>query len=367
VTPDEAARFDNHQAVEAIVRMVAVAHLRPESTLGTVRAADLQLNYFSMGLPIEAAHEGRTRAVFVKIPKEDLRRRGGRIMPLSAADRRLADEEYRSLTFLAEHWPGGEFDVSFVRPLGFHETFNAIVTERVAARDGCEQIRAWDLERRLGRASSRRRLRDVMARLGRSFRRFHDRFAEERPIDGPRLAAKLERYGAALAGMTRQQAVLDRARASAARIAGADLTGRDTWTLKGIDIRNVFIGEGDRIVMLDPGKMKRACAEADLARFLVTYRILWWGSPLFLLGLRPDPGGEAAFLEAYYGAADAGGLLLRSQFVKELLKHWHTAYHSLSLKPWSAAAKRLIASTVIDPYYTRHLGRELDRMERGPR
>lgn len=359
-----AASMDNTDVRSALVDLIARAYLSPESELGTVTAGELRANYFSFGMPIEASHQGRSRRVFVKVPKDDLRRRGPDVLPLSDRDRQLGDEEYRSLVFLAEHWPGADLGVSFVRPFGFLDMYNAIVTDRVEARDGCALLRRWDLARRSGHATSRRRIRDIMARLGQALRRFHDRFTDERPFDGPRLAAKLRRYAAELAGRTRQRSLLDRVRAAADRIACADLPGRETWTLKGIDIRNVFVGEDDRIVILDPGRMKRAVAEADLARFLVTYRILWWGSPLFLLGLRPDPEGETAFLRAYYGEPDRDGLLLHAQFVKELLKHWHTAHDSLSLKLWSGAAKRMLGSAVVDSYYTRQLRRELDWLDR---
>lgn len=66
-----------------------------------------------------------------------------------------------------------------------------------------------------------------------------------------------------------------------ARLKDYTVNAHSTRTLKGLDIRNILIDKGGLLRILDPGKMKRDCIEADLARFLVTCRILYWGSMLF--------------------------------------------------------------------------------------
>ena len=80
------------------------------------------------------------------------------------------------------------------------------------------------------------------------------------------------------------------------------------------------------LFLLDPGRLKSACHEADLARFIITYRILYWGSKLFFLRLVPSLEAEKAFYDAYYQSTNQSSSVLQNYFLmKEQIKHWHTA------------------------------------------
>ena len=94
----------------------------------------------------------------------------------------------------------------------------------------------------------------------------------------------------------------------------------------------------------------------------MTFRILYWGSPLFLLGFRPDEAAEAAFFESYYAnSIPASSPLLSYFLVKEQIKHWDTAIKSLEMRPWPAIFKQLLAATYVNPYYNRALANELKK------
>ena len=139
-----------------------------------------------------------------------------------------------------------------------------------------------------------------------------------------------------------------------------ELTSLEVPTLKGLDMRNVLIGADGALYLLDPGKTKLIPREADLARFLMTYRILYWGSKLLLFVGVPDPQAEAAFLEAYYAQSrlpcpQAFGLFL----LKEQLKHWHTALDSLRRRDWPPTITRLAESIYVNPFYTRQIAVQL--------
>jgi hypothetical protein len=297
--------------------------------------------------------------VFVKIPKVDLRRRGGTILPISVDDRRMAQDEYDSLLFLADRWRADDLRVSFVRPLGFFEPCNAIVLAHVRARDACETLRRWDLRRRVGDRGASRRTQDVMARMGLALRRLHDGTAQPSTFRGGALQDKLVRYIERLDPIVADRRVLSSARDAAMRIGQMSQAVECTSTLKGIDIRNVMLDGDDGIVLFDPGKRKITLPEADLARFLVTYRILWWGHPAFLFGCRADPRAEDAFLHAYEGRGSVRGPLFHAQMVKELLKHWATAHESLRLKAWPPVVSRVLAAGWIDRFYASQLRHEV--------
>jgi hypothetical protein len=109
--------------------------------------------------------------------------------------------------------------------------------------------------------------------------------------------------------------------------------------------------EQDNLFLIDPGRMKLAYREADLARFIMTYRIIYWGSILFFLRIKPDLKAENAFFDAYYSRTSHHSQKLLSLFlVKEQLKHWHTALDSLRLFMWPNIIKRFIAVTYINPF-----------------
>jgi aminoglycoside phosphotransferase (APT) family kinase protein len=133
-------------------------------------------------------------------------------------------------------------------------------------------------------------------------------------------------------------------------------------TLKGIDIRNILIDQDDKVSILDPGRLKLASREADLSRFIMTYRILYWGSRLFLF-IDPDKDAEKAFLKAYYdNSFPASGNVLHFYLIKEQLKHWYTAHESLEMHSYPAVVKRLLAGIYVNPYYIRQLTAELEKI-----
>lgn len=320
-----------------------------------VRTGAIQCHVFSIVFPAWVSGRDGTRALFVKIPKHDLRKREPRVFPITAEDRQLAIGEFDSLKHLAANWLADDLEVSFVEPLRFLGFYNAIITAYARGMDGCEQFRRWDLMRRIGDRASARRLRRVMFRFGQALRRFHDRTSAPAEFDGRVLEGKLKRYVNGLREQRGDRPALQAAEAIAERLSTVRRPARTSSTLKGIDIRNLLVGQRDRVTILDPGRIKTTWPEADLARFLVTYRILWWGSPLFLTYMRPDRVAEASLLDGYSRAGCWDRELFAFQMIKEMLKHWHTAHDSLSLQPWPGMVKRVLAAGWIDRFYARQV------------
>ena len=265
----------------------------------------------------------------------------------------------RSLRTLADQWRADDLAVSWVRLRAGVPDYNALVTDAVQGDEALTVFRRLDLRRRLGCTRDRDRLRAAMARLGAALGRFHNVNSRATVFRMDRSISKIEQYCREIASGTRSPVLTDVSRALQ-EMAGQDIGAVEVTTLKGIDIRNVLMDDQDRLFLLDPGRLKRACREADLARFIMTYRILYWGSRLFLLGLRPDARAERAFLEAYYAnSAPPSPKLLGFFLMKEQIKHWHTALDSLRLRPWPPALKRLVAAIYVNPFYTRQLTEEL--------
>ena len=61
----------------------------------------------------------------------------------------LAKNEYTSLEYLRDHWPGSEFGDDFVAPLAFVETSNLLITEELPGEHLHAQMRRRLLKKKL--------------------------------------------------------------------------------------------------------------------------------------------------------------------------------------------------------------------------
>ena len=355
-----AAPLPSEQLTNAqIHRMLGLQVAR--EMLGAINDADLveigplSSNYFSFTFSVKTRTQNGQRDVFVKIPKVDMRGLVPLILPITQEDRKMAQEEESSLRLLAQKWNGNDLEVRWVGLCGIIPEYNTIVTDRVFADEALSVFRRFDLRRRFGFRQDAQKLQHSMTRLGSALGRFHQTNARASVFRLSEMLPKLEFYCQELAASTGSAwpwRILEKLRS----MGDMQLASTEVPTLKGIDIRNVLIDTQDRLYLLDPGKVKFTHREADLARFIMTYRILYWGSKLLLLVREPDPKAEAAFLGAYYSNNPPPCPQLLNLFLlKEQLKHWHTALDSLQRLPWPSVLKRLVAGIYVNPFYTRQV------------
>lgn len=331
---------------------------------GTVTTSDWAIHDYSSCFSVEWTEAGGRVGIFVKIPKTDIDRRT--VSPRTGGDRLLAEHEFATLTYLRTHWDGSA-GVTYVEPLAFYRDYGAIVTRRAYAADFFPSFRRADIARKL-RAARRDDVADnVVSRLGAALREFHRRsraaegFGDKR-FGGAALVEKvtaivedLRGYGVPERLLRGPLGRLERWQAYAGKSAF-------TFTLKGLDIRNVLIDGERHVHLLDPGRLKPNFHEADLARMLMTCRILYWGTPWFFLHVRPAEMYERAFLRSYYQGPPHDPVILRLHLIKELFKHWRSAYVALTRKRWPGAFESLTSRTYIDAFYSRAVARELARM-----
>ncbi len=322
----------------------------------------LMINHFSFVFSIKVNTPNGSQSVFVKIPKKDLRKGSPSIYPISLAERKMAEDEASSLRTLSDQWHSDDLCIFWARLRGVFPNYNAIVTDAIVGDDAFSVLRQLDLRHRLGSKRDHIRLCKIMARLGKALGRFHDDHARPAVFRVNEIQPKIEHYckeiGASVKGPWPNKIIQ-----SLNLVEGLELGTFEVPTLKGIDIRNILMDEQDNLFLIDPGRMKLAYREADLARFIMTYRIIYWGSILFFLRIKPDLKAENAFFDAYYSRTSHHSQKLLSLFlVKEQLKHWHTALDSLRLFMWPNIIKRFIAVTYINPFYTQQLAVELKRV-----
>lgn len=358
-TPPTPAGLANAQIQRVLGLKAASECLGVVGDESLVEIGPLAANNFSFTFHIRARTRAGLRQVFVKIPKIDMRGRAPRILPISPEDRQMAIEEEASLRLLSRKWTGDDLDVRWANLCGTVPEFNALVTDRIMADDAFRVFRRWDLARRFGFRGAKR-LQQTMARLGAALGRFHQTNAR---IGKFRLSESLPKYGFYCQELSVRcgNAWPERIQRKLESIRDSEFEGIEVPTLKGLDLRNMLIDRQDRLYLLDPGKMKLTCREADLARFIMTYRILFWGSSLLLFTGEADPRAEAAFLDAYYAnSRPACPQLLNLFMLKEQLKHWHTALDSLQYRFWPPMIKRLAAGIYVNPFYTSQVARQLE-------
>lgn len=362
VSPLSSESLTNAEVHRMLGLRVARELLGATGDTSLVEIGPLSTNYFSFTFSVKVGTSSGQRNVFVKIPKVDLRGHAPTILPISLGDQQMAQEEESSLRLLGQKWDGDDLEVRWVGLCGIIPEYNAIVTDRVFADEALSVFRRFDLRRRFGFWQDAQRLQRSMARFGTALGRFHQTNVGAAVFRLSEAMPKFEFYCQALSVSSRS-AWPERILRKLQSMGDMQFASTEVPTLKGIDIRNVLIDAQDRLYLLDPGRTKFTHREADLARFLMTYRVLYWGSKLLLLVREPDPKAEAALLRAYYSNSQPASPQLLSLFLlKEQLKHWHTALDSLQRLPWPPLLKRLVAWIYVNPFYTRQVAAQFQTL-----
>ncbi len=242
--------------------------------------------------------------------------------------------------------------------------FNAIITERAIGKDYFQFLRKADMFERFAGRRSGSAAADSLSRLGTALARFHKTAEKEELFLCDPIIEKILLYASKLSNSGSDSGLLENIILSVEKLKGSKSLTFMTNTLKGLDVRNILMDRAENMFMLDPGRIKVDCREADIARFIVTLRILYWGSLRFFVRLTPPPSYERRFLEGYGGpekTQDRGLLILL--IIKELLKHWHMAYVVLRLKPWPASLKSFFKRIYIDPFYEHQFRIETARLK----
>ncbi len=325
----------------------------------------LSTNYYSFTFSMRINTGNEYIDIFVKIPKCDMRCITPRILPITPEDRVMAKDEVLSLKILERNWNNENSKVSWVKLLGVVLEHNAIVTKRIFASDAFRTYRYWELCRRIGLSSGNKKLQDSMSDIGFSLARFHNKNAEKTSSFLSDFLPKIDAYCKKLS-VRSQSEWPDRIWQELQSLSDIQLSGFKVTTLKGIDIRNVLIDSEGQLYILDPGKTKTTYGEADIARFLMTYRVLFWGSVLLPIVKEPSRSGEQAFLDSFLSN---GGYfdpqILNLFLLKEQLKHWDTALESLAYLPWPSIVKFLVERIYVNPFYSHQVSLQLDLIKKG--
>ncbi len=353
---------------ENLTNLVASRILCGGNSGAQIRTGPQEINDFSVCFWMERGDENGKGGIYVKIPKSDFSRNSSRnVLPITERDKSFARNEYESLLCLAKHWNSGGHNTRFVSPLAFFDDYNAIITKREYLPLAFRFFRRWNYTACIGLCKNEGLMRAALEEIAKGLARFHNIWSRPASLKTTAVVEKIGRYCHELANAGVKKSVLVDMFKRLKFIENINLSTSITMTrtLKGLDVRNIFINKSGRLVMFDPGAMKWDYREADLARFLVTLKILYWGSMPFLLQLVPKRTFFEAFIKAYYGHSSLPESVLTLFVIKELFKHWRMVHVKvLPIKRWPPSIKRMVSLIYVDPFYRKHIKRELAKFER---
>lgn len=323
----------------------------------------IEKNGFSLTFWANFSGKNGLSSIYIKIPKIIF---GNKTIdyysPITEFDMTLARDEFKSLNYLSKNWTSMH-GVSFVETLGFIENHNAIITKRCNGSFLFKEFRKNDIKTRFNRHTSDSTKLGLL-NFGKSLNYFHNKFAIETDFDIEKTLKKFDNYYGSLRKFGVSNNFLndiDNTLINYKRITEKTLI---VDNLKGIDIRQLLRDQDKDIIVIDPGKITRSYREVDLARFIVTCRILYWGTFLIPFRMRPNIKYEQAFLNGYFGSKKHTGKILHVMILKELLKHWKMSHTSLQKKGWPKFLIILLKRFYINHFYKYLILNELEELKK---
>jgi hypothetical protein len=277
---------------------------------------------------------GTARQLVAKFPKV-ARSRGHQQLPgRLPEDLELSALEYQAFRGLATTWPKDYSE--FVQPLFFDQSTGLLVFPYIAGED----LYVSSLARDLVFKKLPIRFVDDVAKLGAALGAYHTRLQKpgEFPLD--KVVARIEKAGHEFDAPLPRWLRDERSR-PASVVAG----------IRGFEVRNAR-RSADRIWLFDPGRLREEPAEADIARFLVSLKLLTWGTVLFALPVSTRDV-EQAFLRAYNEQRQLDPVLLRLFTLRELSWNWTECVEVIKLKRLPATAQHILTTGYVHPGFRR--------------
>ena len=316
-----------------------------------LKLSRLIINDFSSCFYVENNEKG----VYVKIPKQDIIKSS--LTDLSLEDKILAKNEYDSLLFFNSNWIDRE--IQFVNVLGYNSNYNAIFTEKVNGKDFWKLVKNADFKKKVGFDFNSKKVCSLLNKIGWAHN-LHQKnnIEEEKLFNWNQYIEKIHVLKNEL-GSSIEKSLSYEVEKVIELTRNLEIQSFTTKTLKGLDIRNIIYQKNGKITILDPGKLKTDFRQVDIARFLVTLKIIYWGSLRFFWGLVPSEDFEYSFLQSYKPNLE-NDLILKFIIIKELFRHWVTAMRVLSLKKWNIHLKDFMKKKYISPFYTTQLNKVIN-------
>ena len=354
---------NQHKELTKLLSLVSKVLSEDSRYLEIINYGELELNAFSITFWIDFKGNKGISSVYLKIPRYIFYDKSiDFLTPITESDKELAKDEYRSLLYLSSNWDESE-GVFFVKPLAYVEEYNAILTERISGSLLFKEYQSSDLLQKYKQGNTGDVAR-AMSNFGKSLRTFHLQSSTPSVFTADKVLNKLNPY----IDFLKKQGVKDRffnmLLNTLAKYKNFEWPSYLVNNFKGIDIRQIFRTNNGNLHVIDPGKITKGYREIDLARFLVTCRIIYWGTLRVLIRSTPHKSYENQFINEYFDGNNPKSSVLSILIIKEFFKQWKVTHSALLKRDWPLIIKYLTKKLYIDPFFKWHISNELKQLEK---
>jgi len=355
-------RLNHDYDLENILQLVLIELRNKNIYRSVLDHGPLEINSFSICFWVDIEGVNGVNNLYIKIPKIILYDESKQhINNLSAEDIKLAVDEYESLNYLSKHWDSS-LGVHFVKTLGYIKNYNAIITKRIYSEFFFKVYRRYD---KYGKSNihSTNPVQEGMKKFGTSLKLFHSKSTGSVKLNSNTLILKFDKYFVFLEKCNVGKTYLNKLIKLISRYKDLECDSLIVDNFKGIDVRQIFMDQNNDLHIIDPGKITRGYDEVDVARFVVTCRILYWGTLAIIFRIVPSKSYEESFLIGYYGVGGRQSKMLHILIIKEIFKHWKMAHISLEKRNWPKYIKYILRKMYVNPFYKKLMSNELSGLE----
>jgi len=313
---------------------------------------DLDIDYWSVIATFFLITNTKKKfIIYCKFPKSDWSiNRIGKINTDPKAKNMVMDE-FVSLNFLYNYFSEKNVTPNVIRPLDFMQEFGAILTEGI---EGCEEIYKllWQAGKGKLRSDS---VKNHLYLCGRWVAQLHSFRGGEHSFESKnKFHDQLAAFRAEIKRLT--DCILKKRINKAAERAlhlPEPYEHPSVLTAEGIEIRN-FITRGEKIYFLDPVQITHASRYEDLARFIASLDILYWGRIDFLLKNYNAKNYSRVFIQAYQAATgfEINEQVLKVYLIKQYLKLWLDGLKVLEFKSYPGPLSQIVQWVYIDRFFS---------------
>ncbi len=313
--------------------------------------------YFSSMYFIEInGGERKGEKYIVKFPKVKLSRGYDNVPERVKGDIDLARMEYESLCNLNKIW---NFEHSeYLKPLFFDEKKGAIYLPHYPGKDLFnKELRNNILQKVVGAIDFKEL--QYIKQIGNDLGLYHKKSFKLADFDFDDYKTKILELAKNIYDLTGQK-ILTQVKYYLTNVEKQVATQTIFVDgIKGFELRNILISRNKKFILFDPGKIKREPAAADLARFIVSCRILFWGSPYFSFRIN-NSSLENNFLLGYNEQMNAeDGVVLNLYILKITLKEWIAKYKTTASKNMPDYLKKFFVTYYLNRGFKNLLKRQI--------
>ena len=327
----------------------------PDAARG--RIADrgpVELDYWSISYRLAFPEH----SIFIKIPKVEPYQSSISHIARDARARRSAEIEFDGFRRIhgIPDWPAG---CSAVRPLEYIPGFNAIATEFHPSRDLFRVCRQAAFPGKLRSPSSAEDAHSSLRRCGRWLRHFQraGHGGETLTVGSGQLLADIGAWAGEIETLCLRPRFVRQILNTLERHPWSAAFPKSR-TSEGFEVRNIIVDRAGTVRLVDPGQLGWSSGLEDVAHFLVSLTMLFWGRPSLWLGIPIARAYRRSFLDAWRaGDASVSAGVLAWFETRELFRQWRDAYQVIARKPYSAAARRLLRAAYIDLFFMNRIRR----------